>query len=152
MPQLAAEDVRTDLATREAPLKWVIVVDRSLPAGLVANAVACLAAAVGKALPNLVGPAGQDASGTEHAGLPWAGCTVLGADAATVAAIRASAAARPELHVADVIDIAQQVRVYDGYLAHLAETRADDLTYHAVSVVGPRNTVGKLTRRLPLLG
>lgn len=151
MPQLAAEDIRTDLATREAPLKWVIVVDGQLPAGPIANAVACLAAAVGKALPNLVGPAGRDASGTEHAGLPWAGCTVLAADSATVRAIRAAAVRRSELHVADMVDVAQQVRVYDGYLARLAETAADELTYQAVSIVGPRNTVGKLTRRLPLL-
>ncbi|GAA2900018.1 hypothetical protein GCM10010517_65600 [Streptosporangium fragile] len=145
------QDIRTHLPTRQAKLKWVIVVDESLPAGRAANAAACMAAAVGKALPDLVGRDGEDASGTRHPGLPWAGCSVLAADAGTLHALRAKAAAKDDLLVVDMPEPAQTSRVYDEYLSRLAETRNEDLTYCAISLVGPRNKVDKLVGRLGLL-
>jgi hypothetical protein len=46
---------------------------------------------------------------------------------------------------------AQTSRVYDEYLASLAETGEDALGYHAVSLAGPRNKIDKLVGKLPLL-
>ncbi|HEX2314262.1 MAG TPA: DUF2000 domain-containing protein [Thermomonospora sp.] len=142
---------RPDLPTRELPVKWVIVADRELPRGLQVNAAACLAAAVGKAAPELVGDGGTDASGTAHAGLPWTGCTVLAATAPVVKVVRRAALAEPDLLVADMASVAQRVRVYSDYLAELARTEDEDLTYHAVSLAGPRTVVDRLTGRFPLL-
>ena len=148
---LAAEDIRTDLATRGAKIKWVVVVDESLPPGLIANAAVCMAISVGKTIPQLVGPSGADASGQVHAGLPWTGCSVLSADRATIHDIRKRAAARPGIHLVDMAEQAQTSRVYDDYLQALAETSGDDLSYYGISLVGPRNAVDKLVGRLPLL-
>ncbi|MEU5880945.1 DUF2000 domain-containing protein [Spirillospora sp. NPDC047279] len=138
---------RPDLPTREQALKWVILVDRDLPAGLQVNAAACTAAATGKAAPGLVGSGGADAAGSPHAGLPWTGCTVLAATAPIVKTVRATALAEPDLLVADMVAVAQRVRVYDDYLTELARTQDDDLTYHAVGIAGPR----PLVDRFPLL-
>ncbi|MET9666465.1 DUF2000 domain-containing protein [Streptomyces sp. NPDC006475] len=149
--RLPRTDVRTDIPTRQAPLKWVVVVDEDLPAGRAANAAACMAAAVGKALPDLLGSDGHDGSGTAHAGLPWAGCSVLAADAATVRELREKAVGKEGFFVADMPEAAQISRVYDAYLDQLAGTKREDLTYLAVSFVGPRNQVGKLVGRLALL-
>ncbi|WP_405818359.1 DUF2000 domain-containing protein [Streptomyces sp. NBC_00838] len=143
--------VRTDLSTRHAPLKWVVVVDEDLPAGRAVNAAACMAAAVGKALPDLLGGDGHDGSGHPHPGLPWAGCSVLAADAATLHALREKAAAKEDVFVVDMPEPAQTSRIYDEYLDLLAGTKHEDLTYHAVSLVGPRNRIGKLVGKLPLL-
>lgn len=150
-PVLADADVRTDQPTRTAKLKWVVVVDRDLPAGIAMNAVACVAASVGRAVPNVVGPGGLDASGGHHRGLAWLGCTVLAGDAGELRRLRARAADKDGLLVVDMTTQAQATRVYDDYLSALAGTGADDIAYHAVSVVGPRNKVDKLTGRLPLL-
>ena len=49
--------------------KCVIVVDTSLPAGIIANAAACLGLSLGSVLPNSIGPPQIDASGTRHGGL-----------------------------------------------------------------------------------
>ena len=136
---------RTDLPTKELAVKWAIVIDRDLPRGLQANAAACLAASVGVAVPAIVGSGGVDASGLAHAGLPWTGCTVLGAPAAIVARIRSEAAAEPDL----MVSIAQRANVYDDYLAELART--EEPSYYAVSLFGPRALVERLTGRLPLL-
>jgi Protein of unknown function (DUF2000) len=140
---------RTDLSTKELAVKWVIVIDRDLPRGLQANAAACLAASTGVSVPAIVGSGGVDASGTPHAGLPWTGCTVLGAPAAIVARIRNEAAAEPDLVVADMAAVAQRTNVYDDYLAELART--EEPAYYAVSLFGPRAVVERLTGRLPLL-
>jgi hypothetical protein len=150
-PQLSSEDVRTDLSTRQAKLKWVIVVDESLAAGRAVNAAACMAAAVGKAVPELVGRDGEDASGTPHPGLPWAGCSILAADAAAIHELRTQATSKDGLFVVDMPEPAQSSRVYDEYLDRLAGTKHEYLTYYAVSVVGPRNQVDKLVGKLPLL-
>ena len=58
----AAEGVFT---TRSARLKWVVVVDEAMPAGRVANAAICVAAATATSVTGLIGPA---------AGTPAARC------------------------------------------------------------------------------
>jgi hypothetical protein len=146
------DELRLDEPTRSARLKWVVVVDEDLAAGRAANAVACATAATAAGVAGLLGPDATDADGTGHAGLPWAGCTVLGAPRAELARIRAKALAAPGTHVADVPAAAQGTRVYTEYLAAVADRAADDLDYLAVSLVGPRNRVDRVVGRLPLLG
>jgi hypothetical protein len=149
LPAFAPDEIRIDQPTREARLKWVMVVDRDVNPGLIANAVGCLAAAVGNAVPTLLGPGGADAVGQFHPGLPWTGCSVLAADRAKVASVRAKAVAKVGLHVVDMPEPAQTSRVYQDYLDTLAES--DELSYYAISLVGPRNLVDKLVGGLRLL-
>jgi hypothetical protein len=46
---------------------------------------------------------------------------------------------------------AQANRVYDDYLDEVGKTAAENLALFAVSVIGPRNRVARLVRRLELL-
>ncbi|MGH3502870.1 MAG: DUF2000 domain-containing protein [Nocardioidaceae bacterium] len=147
----APEEIQLDQPTRMSRHKWVIVVNEALPAGLAANAAACLAATVGQTVPGVLGPAGKDAAGAVHPGLPWAGCTILAAPVERLTRIRAGAAASTGMHHADMPEIAQTNRVYGEYLDQLATTDTDRLPLHAVSLLGPRNRVDKLVRTLPLL-
>jgi hypothetical protein len=146
-----AEEIDPGTSTRAARLKWVVVVDAALPPGRAVNAAVCTAAATERAVSGLLGDVARDADGDIHAGLPWAGCTVLTADAATLRAIRAKAAARPDVFVADMPAAAQHTRVYRDYLTAVGQTRSADLDYYAVSIVGPRNPVDKMVGRLPLM-
>jgi hypothetical protein len=147
----APDEVVTSEPTRSTRLKWVVVVDESLSAGRAANAVACVAATTGAVVEGLIAPGGPDASGDEHPGLPWAGCTVLAATPEALAATRAAAAAADGVLVVDMPEAAQSHRVYDGYLAELAETEPEKLACSAVSIIGPRNRVSKLVKKLALL-
>lgn len=147
-----AEEVRIEEPTRAARLKWVVVVDRALPAGLAVNAAVCVAGATATGVAGLLGPDAPDADGSAHPGLPWAGCSVLGADAGQLATLRRKAAAAEGVFVADMPEAGQSTRVYREYLDQVAATTGEDLRYLAVSVVGPRNRVDKLVGRLPLLG
>jgi hypothetical protein len=144
-------EIRTNEPTRNARLKWVVVVDESLPPGRAANAAICVAAATATGVGGLLGPDAKDGGGEVHPGLPWAGCSVLGAPASRLAEIRTTAADSLGVHVADMPAAAQSTRVYDEYLAEVGTTATEALTYLAVSLVGPRNRIDKLVRQLSLL-
>ena len=145
------DEVVTAEPTRNARLKWVVVVDAAVPAGEAVNAVACVAAATGAAVDNLLAHGGPDADGVHHPGLPWAGCSVLTATAEELAAVRAKAVDSAGVLVVDMPRAAQTHRVYDGYLAELVTTPAAGLACRALSLVGPRNRVSAITKRLGLL-
>jgi hypothetical protein len=147
----SAEEIDTASPTRSARLKWVVVVDESLPGGRAVNAAVCVAAATSTAVAGLLGPDAGDASGSVHPGLPWAGCTVVAASPEQLRAIRAKAAGSADVFVADMPAAAQSTRVYDEYLSNVAGTPSDDLDLLALSIVGPRNRVDRLVGRLPLL-
>ncbi|BCJ33421.1 hypothetical protein Athai_09240 [Actinocatenispora thailandica] len=147
----APDEIDTAAPTRAARLKWVVAVDDALPAGLAVNAAICVAAATARAVPGLLGPDGADRGGTVHPGLPWAGCTVLAASTEQLRTLRDKASGTLGTYVADMPGLAQQTRVYDEYLARLRDVPGSELGYLAVGIVGPRNRVDKLVRRLPLL-
>jgi hypothetical protein len=144
-------EIDTAAPTRAARLKWVIVVDEALPPGRAVNAAVCAAAATSAGVTGLLGPAATDSEGRAHPGLPWAGCTILIANAEQLRAIRTNAAAADDLFVADMPDHAQNTRVYDEYLDAVAGASADELSYYAVSIVGPRNRVDRIVGRLSLM-
>jgi hypothetical protein len=147
----APDEVDQAAPTRDARLKWVIAVDEAQPEGRRANAVACIAAAFGARVPGLLGTDGRDADGAVHPGLPWAGCSLLAADAERLVALRARAAEEEGVLVVGMPAAAQESRVYDEYLAALAGTPTTGLREVAVGVLGPRKAVERLTRRLRLL-
>jgi hypothetical protein len=146
----APDEMSTGERTGAAKLKWVVIVDQSLSPGQAANAAVCVSAATAPAVPGLLGSGGPDAADVWHPGLPWAGCSILTAGSAQLAAIRQQAIDR-QLLAADMPAAAQATRVYDDYLRELAKTHPDDLAVLAVSLIGPRNQVAKLVRHQELL-
>ena len=147
----APQEIITSEPTRSAKYKWVIVADTTIPAGRMVNAVACVAATTGALVGGLVAQGGPDASGHCHPGLPWAGCAILGGPPEEVAAARARAMSAGDVLVVDMPAAAQAHRIYDDYLAELARTEPADLAPCAFSVVGPRNRVDKIVKKLALM-
>ncbi len=145
----APDEIRTGESTRSAKLKWVIVVDAGLPPGRAVNAAVCVAAATSAGLGGLLGPDAKDATGSAHPGLPWAGCSILAAPTEQLAELRDRAAGLDEVFVADMPAPAQNTRVYDEYLEQMAA--GERFEYYALSLVGPRNRIDKLVKKLSLL-
>lgn len=145
------DEIVTSEPTRSARYKWAVVVDATAPAGLMANAVACVAASTGTLVEGLIAGGGADAAGHPHPGLPWAGCAVLQGTPQEIAAVHAKASTADGVLVVDMPAAAQTNRVYDQYLAELAGTKPEDLGVSAFSVFGPRNRVDKLVKKLALL-
>ncbi len=146
-----AEEIDTSLLTRSARLKWIVAVDSSLPVGRQMNAVACVAAATDARVTGLLARDVTDADGVAHPGLPWTGITVLGGTREQLLALAAKARGSEGVFVADMPEAAQLTRVYDEYDALLRTQSGDDIAPLALSVVGPRNRVDRITKGLPLL-
>jgi len=147
----APDDVDESAPTRDAAYKWVVVVDRDLPAGRAANAAICVTGATVARTRGVLGRDAVDSDGAVHPGLPWIGCTVLGASADRVAEVRARGAAAPGVVTVDMPTQAQHTRVYADYLHAVSRTRTADLSYYAVSLFGPRSVVDRITKGLSLL-
>ena len=127
------------------------MVDETLPAGHAVNAAAVLGLAVGGRLTDSLGADGKDASGGVHAGLNTHPVPVVTASREQLRELRRKAGERPDLLVVGFNEIARRARVYEDYLATLAETPADDIDYAGIALFGPRNRVTALTKRFPLL-
>jgi uncharacterized protein DUF2000 len=128
--------------------RTVVVIDRSLPKGLAANAAAVLALTLGVQRPGLVGPDFEDADGSRHLGLFPTGLPVLGADASELPALR-EAARDKGLIVVDMPAPGQQTNDYDEFCAAVASD--GDLAYLGILVSGPPKPVRAVTGQLGLL-
>ena len=117
------EEVRLDEPTRSARLEWVVVVDEALPAGRAVSAAVCVSAATATGVAGLLGPGATDTGGSVH----------------------------PGLHVADMPAPAQTDRVHQDHLDDVARAGREQLEHLAVSIVGPRNRVGRIVATLRLL-
>jgi hypothetical protein len=146
-----AGEISTSEPTRQARLKWVVVVADDLDPGLQVNAAVCVAASTADNVYGLLGPDAVDGSGLGHPGLPWAGCTILRANAEWFAGIRDRGSEFQDVFMADMPVAAQETRVYDEYLEAVEGTASSALRLSAVSIVGPRKTVDRLVKKLTLL-
>ncbi len=136
--------------TAPEPSRCVIVIDKALPVGRAANAVAVIAVALGNRHPHLSGPDLVDASGYAHPGLIPIGVAILAADAADLSDVRTRALKR-NIDVVDFPFQGQQTTDYTEFGARVREVLTEHLTYVGVGLYGPRKDVGRIVGRLPLL-
>lgn len=134
-------------------LKRVIVVDASLPLGLIANTTAILGITLGKRFPEDVGPDVADGDGISHKGVIALPIPVLKGDGELIRALRdkLSAPEFSQVYAADFSDVAQGCKTYDEYIGKIAGTPESDLRYLGLVMRGPKKQIAKLTGNLPLL-
>jgi hypothetical protein len=130
--------------------KCVIIVDGSLPAGIITNAAACLGFSLGSVLPDEVGPVQIDASGTPHGGLLNVPIPILATDAKQLHGIATDAYKADLDHVFDMSEAAQSSKTQEEYGDKIQKISADNMKYWAVACYGPKKTVNKLCGSLPL--
>ncbi len=134
----------------EAPTRCVIVVDRELTGGRLANAIAVIALTVGQRHPVLVGEPLVDATGFAHPGLIPLGVTMLAAAQEELAAIRRQGLAAG----CDVVDFpveGQQTKDYQTFRQAVAGLEPAALRYTGVALVGQKKAVSKIVGKLALL-
>ncbi len=131
--------------------KCVIVVDESLPLGLIANTAAILGITLGAKLPEVVGTDVNDGEGKAHMGIIRFPVPILKASAETLRKLRLSLYGKDsaDLSVVDFTDIAQSCGTYDEFIDKMGT--AEELRYFGIAICGARKKVNKLTGSLPLL-
>ena len=134
-------------------MKCVIIIDRDLPAGLIANTSAALGISLAGTTGDLTGKDISDRDGRVHHGLTSIPIPVLELDQAALKEWYDSAIADrdSELKIIGFSDIAQGSLSYDDYEDKLSEKGKDDITYLGVCVYGPRKKVNRLTGNLKML-
>lgn len=111
--------------------KCVMVIDETLPAGLIANTAGIMGITLGKEMPDTVGPDVTDKTGCSHRGIIQFPVPVLKADGAKIRELREQLY-RPEyadLTVVDFSDTAQSCKTYDEFIDKAAATEEKSFTY-----------------------
>lgn len=134
-------------------MKVVMVIDRELPLGLIANTAAVLGASLGKMVAGLVGAETYDADGNRHLGITTMNIPILGASGEQLRTLRDRLFAGDFADVAavDFNHVAQRSLDYENYTRLLAEIPGAALAYLGLCLYGPVKKVNRLTGSLGLL-
>ena len=133
--------------------KCVMVIDESLPLGIIANTAAIMGITLGKKMPEVVGGDVYDQTGREHLGIIEFPVPILKGDAGCIKEMR-ERLYEPEyegLTVVDFSDLAQGCKTYDEFIGKMGMTSGSELNYYGIAVCGEKKKVNKLTGSMGLL-
>lgn len=133
--------------------KCVMIIDESLPLGIIANTAAIMGITLGKAMPEVVGADVVDNSGNMHLGIIEFPVPILKGNVEIIKEIRQKLyqPEYEELTVVDFSDLAQSCKTYDEFVEKMAQTEEDTLNYLGIAICGPKKKVNKLTGSMGLL-
>lgn len=133
--------------------KCVMVIDETLPLGIVANTAAIMGITLGKKMPEVVGVNVTDRSGCEHLGIIEFPVPILRGSRSVIKQMREKfyLPEFQDLTVADFSDLAQSCKTYDEFTEKIGCISESALRYFGIAVCGAKKKVNKLTGSLPLL-
>lgn len=132
--------------------KCVLIIDESLPLGVVANTAAVLAMSIGKLCPDMVGRDLFDAAGKVRRGITTMALPALKGNADLLRDLREKLQGyEPDLIVVDLVGATRTTRSYEEYAEALAETPEDKQQYLGIALCGDKKVVNKFSGNLPLL-
>lgn len=133
--------------------KCVMIIDESLPAGVIANTAAILGITLGKQFPEAVGTDVTDKSGRSHLGIIEFPVPILKGSTELIREVRQRLYTKEFEDVAavDFSRTAQEYRTYDEFVQKIADTEEESLLYLGIGLLGTKKKINKLTGNLPLL-
>ncbi len=132
--------------------KWTLIIDQSLPIGLVANTAAVLALTLGKLLPEVIGEDMTDADNFQHLGITRLAMPILKGDGQLLSDLRSAVRAyEEELMVVDLTSDTLNTRSNEEYAARLKNTQSNQIEYLGLALCGRKKLVNKFTGHLGLL-
>ncbi|MBD9482552.1 DUF2000 domain-containing protein [Pseudomonas sp. PDM14] len=135
-----------------ADTKCVLIIDDSLPLGVIANTAAVLAASLGRLYPEMIGEDLRDHQGQVHEGITTLALPILKGTPALLKTLRAQLReSEPALLVVDLISATRTTRSYAEYAAVLAQGPDAAIQYQGLGLLGERTAVTRLTGNLGLL-
>ena len=126
--------------------KCVMVIDESLPLGLIANTAAIMGITLGKAMPEVVGADVVEQSGGRHLGIIEFPVPILRGSPEIIKQIREKLY-QPDfqdLTVVDFSDLAQGCKTYDAFIEKIGRVPEGTLQYLGIAICGAKK-VNKLT-------
>ena len=137
----------------EQDKKCVIVIDETIPLGILANTAAILGITLGRHIPELVGEDAIDASGQTHLGIIKIPVPILKGNKEILRELRERLYTSDfdDIIVADFSDVAQGCNIYSEYLQKVSTVSETEHTYLGIIICGNKKKVNKLTGSMPLL-
>lgn len=134
-------------------IKCVMVIDASLPLGIISNTAAVMGVTIGKQLPETVGNNVIDKTGHEHLGIIAFPIPVLKGSREVIKDLRTRLYEEPyrSLKVVDFSDTAQGCKTYGEYTEKIGDVAEAELNYLGIAICGEKKAVNKLTGNIPLL-
>ena len=135
-------------------MKLVMVINKELPLGLVANTAAVLGLSLSKLFQqDIVGCAVQDATGNVHIGITAQVIPVLGASREQIKEIRDMMfePTYSDVTTIDFSEVAQKCLEYDDYIKMLSCLPSSDIYYLGICLYGPKKKVNKINGSMGLL-
>ena len=133
--------------------KCVMILDESLPRGLLANTAAIMGITLGKAMPEVVGPDVTDGSGRRHLGIIEFPVPILRGSPEDIRRLREKLY-QPEFQDVTAVDfsaLAQGCKTYAEFTEKMGLAPESGLRYFGAALCGPRKKVNRLTGSMPLL-
>ena len=134
----------------ETPNRCVIVMDKELGGGTLANAIAVIALSAGQRHPALVGEPLVDARGFAHPGLIPTGIPMLCAPQDELARIR-QVALENECDVVAFPVEGQQTKSYEEFQAMVGQIPTEGIKYTGLALIGQKKTISKIVKKLDLM-
>lgn len=133
--------------------KCVMIIDESLPAGVIANTAAILGFTLGKRFPEAVGRDVTDKNGSVHLGIIEFPVPILKGSPELIAEVRQKLCTKgfEDVAAVDFTQTAQGCKTYGEFVRKIAETEEKDLLYMGIGLFGEKKKINKLTGNIPLL-
>lgn len=134
-------------------LKCVMVVDDTMPQGIIANSTAVMGVTIGKLFPEVVGQDVIDQTGYRHQGIIEFPIPILKGNREFLRSMR-ERLYEPnfdKLTVVDFFDVAQGCKTYGEYIEKMTQVPESAIDYFGLTLFGSKKQVNKLTGSLPLL-
>lgn len=130
-----------------------MVIDESLPLGIIANTAAILGITLGKERPDVVGTDVTDQSGNTHRGIIAFPIPILRGSPEIIRQLREKLYQPDfqELIVVDFSDLAQGCKTYGEFIEKMECIPESALQYRGIAICGAKKKINTLTGSLPLL-
>lgn len=133
--------------------KCVMIIDESLPVGIIANTAAILGITLGMKNPDAVGADVTDLNGNSHMGIIQFPVPILKGSKEIIRNIRSRLFfdEYDDLTAVDFSELAQGCKTYDEFIDKMADCAEKDLSYIGIALCGNKKKINRLTGNLPLL-
>jgi len=126
--------------------KCIIVIDKELPLGLIANTSAILGCSLGRYVEEIIGEDVIDKNNFIHKGIVNIPIPILSSTKDEIKRLYNSVAENysDKINLIDFNDIAQKCKAYNEYIKKLSSTTSDELDYLGICMYGNKKVINSL--------
>lgn len=134
-------------------MKCVMIIDKTLPIGIIANTAAVLGVSLASKIECLTGKKLNDMDGREHEGITNIPIPILALSKEDLKDKHYEILEKndQEIKIIGFNDVAQKSLSYNDYEMKLASTSKGQISFLGLCIYGPKKKVNKLTGNLKML-